>query len=822
MDVSTNLNPMRFSPVALAILSLATTLGFASPIEATPLESSSSASQQFDGSAPLPLASPTSDTFSQPIPDDFTTLVHESESLTVSTVPATVQPQSANGSQVAPPELLTVEMLTSESWSSETTIRQSPSNRVEDSLISQDMDPEASEEPMDDPDMESDSDPDLDSDLDAEPDAEPGMDSDLESDDPPEDPSASDVEPTPTDTPDLDLPTTPPPAPEEPAQTQPEEEPRVLVSEVVVVGADLELQQAVYNAIATEPGRTATRTQLQDDINAIFATGLFQNVRVTPEDTPLGVRVTFEVEPNPILRGVEINGNQVLPDSEVQAVFAEQYGEILNLRRFQDGIAELNDWYQANGYILAQVIDAPDISDDGIVTLEVAEGEIEDINIIFLGEDGETVDEDGEPIEGRTREFIITREFETQPGDVFNEAEVGTDLQRVFGLGIFEDVQLSLVPGDDPRKVDLQVNIIERNTGSIAAGLGFGSGSGVFGTLSYQEANLGGNNQRFGGEIQAGLRDLAFDISFTDPWIGGDPYRTSYTVNAFRRRTITSIFDGGEREITLPDPDDPDDLDGGDRPRVVRLGGGVRFNRALDEWLGWEGWSGSLGFQYQQVSIRDEDGDISPEDTLGNDLSFSGDGTDDLFTVQLGFVNDQRNNSSQPTRGSVLRFGTEQSIPIGQGSIFFNRLRASYSYYIPVEFTDFSEGNETLAINVQGGTVLGDLPPYEAFALGGTDSVRGYDFGDLGSGRSFLQATAEYRFPVFSIIGGALFLDYGTDLGTGSDVLGEPAEAREKPGSGFGYGFGLRIQSPLGAIRIDYGFDENGDGRFHFGVGERF
>jgi outer membrane protein insertion porin family len=141
-----------------------------------------------------------------------------------------------------------------------------------------------------------------------------------------------------------------------------------------------------------------------------------------------------------------------------------------------------------------------------------------------------------------------------------------------------------------------------------------------------------------------------------------------------------------------------------------------------------------------------------------------------------------------------------------------------------VDFTNFTEegGGETLAFNVQAGTVFGDLPPYEAFALGGTNSVRGYQQGDVGAGRSFVQATAEYRFPIFSILGGALFVDVGSDLGTGDDVPGEPAEVRDKPGSGFGYGAGVRVQSPLGPIRVDFGLNDDGDSRIHFGIGERF
>jgi outer membrane protein insertion porin family len=614
------------------------------------------------------------------------------------------------------------------------------------------------------------------------------------------------------DTPAEDAPAADPPPTAPPGAETPPAEPRVLVAEVAVSGAEGELESIVYQAIRTQPGRTTTRSQLQEDINSIFATGFFSDVRAVPEDTPLGVRVTFEVLPNPVLQGVQVQDNQVLPQTVVDEIFAEQYGDVLNLRDFQVGVDRLNRWYQDNGYVLAQVIDAPQVSPDGTVTLVVAEGEIEDIQVRFLGRDGETEDEEGEPIEGKTREFIITREFESQPGDVFNQTAIQSDLQRVFGLGIFEDVRVSLNPGDDPRKVDVVVNVIERNTGSLAAGVGFSSASGLFGTVSYQEQNLGGNNQRLGAEIQLGERDaLLFDVNFTDPWIAGDPYRTSYSVNLFNRRSISLIFDGGENEV---------ELENGDRPRVQRLGGGVNFSRPLGDWLGLNNWTASTGLQYQRVSIRDSDGEITPRDELGNLLSFNDDGTDDLLLFQLGLAQDLRNNPLQPTSGTLLRLSTEQSVPLG--GILFNRLRASYSYYIPVSYTNFTEGPETLAFNVQAGTILGDLPPYEAFSLGGTDSVRGYDSGELGSGRSFVQATAEYRFPLFAIIGGALFVDVGSDLGTGDNVPGDPAGVRDKPGFGFGYGLGVRVQSPLGAIRVDYGFNDEGDSRLHFGIGERF
>jgi len=634
--------------------------------------------------------------------------------------------------------------------------------------------------------------------------------------------------PTPTQapTPSPEPSPTPAPAPSSGTEGQPtaEPEPRVLVGEVVVSGAG-ELEDRVFQVITTRAGRATTRSQLQEDVNAIFATGYFSSVDVVPEDTPLGVRVSFVVQLNPVLRNVTINNvpegvaKRVVPQDVIDNIFSKQYGQILNLRELQVGIQELNQWYKENGYDLAQVVDISKVGPEGTVTLTVAEGVVEDIRVRFLNKEGETTNEEGEPVRGRTRDFIITREVQLKPGDVFNRRIAERDLRRVFGLGIFDDVRLSFAPGQDPRRVVVVVDVIEKNTGSLAAGAGISSASGLFGTISYQQQNLGGNNQTLGAELQLGQREFLFDLRFTDPWIATDPYRTSYTVNLFRRRSISLIFDGGDPEVELPN---------GDRPRVVRTGGGISFTRPLaPDPFTKPDWTLSLGLQYQRVSLKDADGNLSPVDELGNDLSFSGSGNDDLLTLQFGAVRDLRNNPLRPTSGSLLRLGVEQSVPIGSGSILLNRIRGSYSFYIPVHFTNFTKGPQALAFNVQGGTVFGDLPPYEAFSLGGSNSVRGYDEGDVGSGRSFVQATAEYRFPVFSIsrattVDGALFVDFASDLGTGNDVPGDPAGVRGKPGSGFGYGVGVRVQSPLGPIRVDYGINDEGDSRIHFGIGERF
>jgi len=593
---------------------------------------------------------------------------------------------------------------------------------------------------------------------------------------------------------------------------------QVLVAEVKINGAEGKLEQIVSQAIQTQPGKTITRAQLQQDINAIFATGYFANVRAVPEESTAGVRIEFVVEANPVLRAVKVQNNQALPQEVINQSFNQQYGQILNLKQLQTGVQKLNKWYQDNGYVLAQVIDSPKINPDGTVTLQVAEGVIEDIQIQF-------VNPEGEEAKGKTQKYIITREMQLKPGEIFQRELAQKDLQRVFGLGIFQDINLKLNPAKDPSKVVLVVNVTEGRNFSVSPGGGYSSNSGLFAASSFNLRNLNGRNQSLGADVELSQRDLGFDINYTDPWIAGDPYRTSYSVNGFRKRTFSQIFDGGETEVELAN---------GDRPRVFKTGGNISFRRNLSKKVFDKSeWVASAGLKYQRVAIRDSDGDINAKDALGNDLSFSGDGTDDLLTVPLRLVRDKRNSSLSPTKGSVLSLSTEQSIPVGDASILSNKLSGSYSFYLPTRLTKLTKGcrksngksqqcPQAFAFNLQGGTVIGDLPPYEAFSLGGANSVRGFGEGELGTARSFLQASAEYRFPVFSLLSGALFFDAATDLGTADSVTGNPAGARNKPGNGFGYGLGVRVKSPLGPIRLDYGYNNDGESRVQFGIGERF
>ncbi|WP_293340852.1 BamA/TamA family outer membrane protein [Microcoleus sp. CAWBG58] len=429
---------------------------------------------------------------------------------------------------------------------------------------------------------------------------------------------------------------------------------------------------------------------------------------------------------------------------------------------------------------------------------------VAEVKIRFVNSQGEAVDKKGNPIKGRTSEDFIRGELKLKAGDNYSQQVVRSDLQQLQQLGLFDKVTVSTEEvGTD---INVIYNVQERSARSVGASVTLSDDVGVAVPLSYVDRTFGTNGQRLSLEIQPSLRGVEYDVQFVSPYVAADD-RLGYSVRAFGDRRISEIFD---KDLNLAN---------GDRVREIRIGGNLAVTRPLGDWRG------TLALNYTNISTRDRNLNLARRDVLGNPLTFSGAGVDELYTVSFGATLDRRNNPFNPTSGSILSLSTEQSIPLGRGNIASNRLLANYIQYIPVTLLGISESEalpEMLAFNVQGGTVIGDLPPTEAFRLGGRNSVRGYDGGEIGSGRSYFLASGEYRFPVGRDVGGVIFVDFASDLGTGDSVLGKPAVVRDKPGTGAGVGLGVRVRSSLGLIRLDMGVSDDGDIKFVLGTKQRF
>ncbi len=582
---------------------------------------------------------------------------------------------------------------------------------------------------------------------------------------------------------------------------KPENDLVVTATDVRIVGATPELQEIIKSVIKTQPGGETSSARLQQDVAAILDSGFFSSATVNSRSNEQGLSVVYQVKPI-IVRSLQLSNAKALSYQVAQKYFQSQIGKPISPNGMKKAVEDINKWYSENNYSLARVITIKP-NPQGLLDVNVAEGLIENIKFRFINDDNQTVDKTGKPVKGRTQTEFLKGQIQLKPGQIFQEKRVRQDIQRLYATGLFQRVNLEIE--GDANKIDVIYYIKEGGARSVNVGGNYNADQGIIGTLNYRDRNFGGINENLNVNLQLSRRDLNFDGRFTSPYRANNPDRLGYSINGFRKRQMSNTFDSDIR------------LANGDKARERKIGGSVSLQRPID------GWNTSLGFNYTRVSITDKKGKITANDAQNNPLTKSGTGVDDLATVSLTATKDRRNSPLNPTKGSVLKLSTEQSLPFGQGEISMNRLRANYTQYVPVKLFKSSQ-SQVFALNLQAGTVIGDLPPYETFNLGGSNSIRGYDGGDVGNGRSYVLASAEYRFPIpiLDSLGGVLFADFGSDLGSGDTVLGNPAGVRGKPGEGFGFGAGVRFNSPLGLIRADYGINNQGESQVHFGIGHRF
>jgi outer membrane protein insertion porin family len=631
----------------------------------------------------------------------------------------------------------------------------------------------------------------------------------------------------------------------------------VLISEIIIEGWEnhpegRKLELAAYDAMSIKPGSIVDNRILNQDLNAIYASGWFSGVKIKSQDGPLGVRLIVNVVPNPILKKVELKpNNSVFSNEYVDDIFNNYYGTTLNLNEFQNKIEIIKKSYENKGYSLARISGPDRISENGVVTLKVFEGIISDLKIRFPDSDGEFVI-DGKPRKGKTKDWVIKRELKTQPGSIFNRKILEADIGRLYATSLFDDVKVSLAPDNiNPGQVIIFLDVSEQRTGSLTGGLGYSNSSGIFATIGMQESNTLGRAWSTNLNLNFGEYSTTYNFSLSDPWIKGDKHKTAFRTNIFLSRDYPQEFKSENNgQIYAVDDTTTSTSDTFSSIVLEKTGGGFSFSRPLNGGDPFKvaKWRVLGGMNFKKVEMIDGDGNKKPygdrTPTTGNEndiicIGFTpNDGSCPEENTLVSFIastsRSALNNSINPTSGNKFSFGTEQFVSMGKNSPTFNRMKASYSFFIPTKLINLTKACKSIdatsedcpqAIGFQfkAGTIFGELPPYEAFCMGGTSSVRGWGSCDLSVSRSFVEGTVEYRFPVWKMISGSLFLDAGSDLGSQQVVPGKPGKLLQKSGSGFSLGGGVGVKTPLGPLRLDVASkDFSGDWRYTLGVGWKF
>ena len=485
---------------------------------------------------------------------------------------------------------------------------------------------------------------------------------------------------------------------------------------------------------------------------------------------------------------IEVSGVVLFPLQEVESSLKMTEGEIFSEIGLLQDQRNIQDYYSDRGYIQMQTTPSIHINDElGLVdvTYRLKENDLAYVERIIIQGNVNTQDK------------VIRRELKVHPLEPFNGQKLKRSRQKLFNLNYFEDVSFESVAGSAPNMYDLVVSVKEKKTGELSFGGGYSSIDKFVGFIEVAQTNfdlLGfpsfiGAGQRMHIRSEVGGIRENYSLGFTEPWMFDKP--------------LLFGFDVYSREW------DRDDYKEG------RRGFGLRLGHVLGE----DGYI--LGhFKHEKVDIDLEDRTTLPSTIINEE------GEKNISTLSIRLSHDTRNNTQFATSGSLHSFSLEPSGGILGGDIDIIRYTHSSNWFFELRDKWVLDLRFRIgSISTYDDTDI--VPFYERFYAGGSSSVRGYEDRSVGpqerfepvGGDSMLLLNAEYSFPLFEVIRGAVFVDAG-NVWKG-DSAWDLNDLKK------GVGVGVRFKTPLGPIKLDYGFamdalDHEDDSRLHFSFGGFF
>jgi outer membrane protein insertion porin family len=315
-----------------------------------------------------------------------------------------------------------------------------------------------------------------------------------------------------------------------------------------------------------------------------------------------------------------------------------------------------------------------------------------------------------------------------------------------------------------------------------------------------------GAGQNFKVRASIGSSTNGLDLSFTEPWLFD--YPISFGFDLYRRthdRDTDSGY-GYDEEVT---------------------GGDLRLGKELSEYL-----RGDITYRLDQIKIS------NPSDDASQDLKDEV-GTNLISVLSPSLTYDSRDNVFNPRKGNLFT-ATFDFAGLG-GDKNYLKFFGRASHYFPMPHNAVLEVRGRLGLAEPYGDT-DKLPIYERFFAGGAYTIRGYKERRVGpvdpssddplGGASMAVGNIEYTYPLFSFLKVAAFYDVGNVWEKAGDIFSSK-DANGVTNSGglkSSFGIGLRINTPIGPIMLDYGIpmdkesgeDTKKSGRFHFSASHGF
>lgn len=468
-------------------------------------------------------------------------------------------------------------------------------------------------------------------------------------------------------------------------------------------------------------------------------------------------------------------------------------GEIFNRSNLRNDVSSLTDLYADKGYAFANV-----------TPLSKIDNEKKTVDITFDFEKGDKVFIDLININGnsKTRDKVIRREVRVDEGGTYSSTGLKKTKQNLMNLGFFEDVNVSTTKGRADNKLDVNIDVKEKPTGTFSIGAGYSSLDGLIGQGSVSQSNFLGLGLKANLAASLGGKSSTYNLGLTDPYfldtrwtLGGDIYRTERDYLDFTRRST-----GGDIKAGYPLSDTMSTL-----------------------WM----------YKYEDKQIYD----ISQALRLVPETSST------TSSIYLSLTRNTTDYRLDPTTGMINSLSIEFA-GLG-GTNRFLRYYGDTTLFFPCKW------ETVLSLRGSFGYIQGlgkDVPIDERFYAGGISTLRGYEGRSVspyiltdvqstsqnsGAVTSSLERAfvggdkeaifnAEYTIPLLKDAGlkGVLFFDAGNVYGENQSMFSSILMS---------YGAGIRWISPLGPLRLEYGIPLNPrdgidkkSGRFEFSIGSFF
>lgn len=508
-----------------------------------------------------------------------------------------------------------------------------------------------------------------------------------------------------------------------------------------------------------------------------------------------GITVIFQVEEGARYKVASVNfsGDMIAAPADLNTVVGlddlAKSKEFFDRSVMRSDLQKLAEHYSNFGYAFAEadVKMARNEEDSSVdITYVMSKGAMVSINRVLI--EGNS----------KTRDNVIRREMRLADGDLYNGSQLRRSNTRLNKLDFFETVEITPEPTGSPNALNLRVKVKEKPTGQFSAGVGYSSYSQVFFSGQILERNLFGMGYQLGFTGTISARSADYTATFWNPHY--DDTNLGMGVALYNKMDEYSDYD------------------------KKSVGGRLLFGYPLGEYtnLSWH-------YRLEQYTIEDveDDADKVIKDIEGDNWASS---------VYASIKRDTTDRRINPTKGTTYQFSTEYGGGVLGGDDDFIKYIADTNHYYPI----FLE--TIIHLHAQAGYIMengGDeIPPFERFYLGGMNSVRGYEErtisplyddkdasegyeeGDEKGGNKSFFFNAEYLVPIHKEMGilGLVFFDTGNAWDDDENVDFDLYSS---------VGAGVRWYSPLGPLRLEYGYpldeiDNERKGRVEFSVGQFF